>query len=1192
MTRTADSPSTRFAGRRVRRALAAVAGALLLTGTAVQAPWAGAAGATTALAPAAAPATAAAGETCAVQITEHVSSAGFTHPGVGLTKPVLENARAQVAAQAEPWFTYYTSMTTSSAASRTATSSNRSSSNPTLPASTAFNSQGFNSRFIADGLKAYTQALMWVLTGEKVYRQNALAIIRIWEQMDPNGYVYFTDSHIHTGIPLNRMATAAEILRYSSCDDGTAPWTDADTTAFTNNLVTPVTETFQHANNYFMNQHNYPLLGAMAGYIFTDNRARYDEAVEWFTVNKTADDQGFNGSVSRLFRWVDRNDKTGEPIADPHVQHMEMGRDQAHGGGDLTNSAIISRMLLAQGTKVDPTTGTVSTRSDAVGPYEFLDDRILAAADYFWSFMLGNDTEWTPVAYAISPDGTIRDTYNHISGSYRGRYNTTNFWDLFYYYTYVRHEDLSKKAPHFYEAFTKRQPQSFYYGGSPNNNWDNVDGGGDFWLYVPEAAQAEGARYLPPAQTDPNVQQIEQRYHELAGTVSTLTEGQTSFVRLGATTTGSKIAFLNGLNSRKVIGFRVRTDGPAVLTLAPGVSQPLVLPDTGGEWRYVTVQLGEADGIGDLLFITAKGAGAGVDLDAMNLAAGTQLTPPVFRSGTTQMRTIAVAGALRTVDLSATDTDPAAHLAYGAAALPAGAALDAATGQLTWRPSATGSATATVWVSDGTTVAAKRLVLEAVRDRKSAVAAASHGFDPKVYYVAATRDAFEKARADALKAASRATDAAFQDALDALLVATAGLERLTPTSPVDGSFDYPATVASSTMGTKVFSMVDGDDQTGTSYGQAVNLSHTLDFGPDFRVSARKFGFQSNIFADRLANSAVFGSNDKRTWTRLTPGVTAYTQDYNTLDVADDLVDDQFRFIKVQLLKPQPDVLYGIVRNLFEINEFHIFGERHEVDNLLESVSLGSDAAIASKISLGDTARVTVTAREPIQNVRVAIQGVAATVRSTDGVHWTADAVMRDVPVGEVSFSVDYDSADGTPGPTAYVPSDGSRLFVAGDAARRIDVASQATVTASAPQWPGTGLGADEVGDLLFDRDGTTFGDLTTGAGSYYVVDLGAGRSLDLDEVVLLPRPGFASRLNGMVVQGSNDGTTWADLTAPVAGASEGTWYDVPASAMLRDGSFRYLRLVNQSSWNGNVAEVELYGALTSSTTTSGASATS
>ena len=45
-----------------------------------------------------------------------------------------------------------------------------------------------------------------------------------------------------------------------------------------------------------MNQHNYPLLGSMAGAIFMDDKDLYDEKVEWFTVNETAEDEGFNGS--------------------------------------------------------------------------------------------------------------------------------------------------------------------------------------------------------------------------------------------------------------------------------------------------------------------------------------------------------------------------------------------------------------------------------------------------------------------------------------------------------------------------------------------------------------------------------------------------------------------------------------------------------------------------------------------------------------------------------------------------------------------------------------------------------------------------------------------------------------------------------------------------------------------------------
>ena len=135
-------------------------------------------------------------------------------------------------------------------------------------------------------------------------------------------------------------------------------------------------------------------------------------------------------------------------------------------------------MLLAQGTKVDPVDGTVSTTDNAVSPYEFLNDRILAAANYFWKFMLGYDTHGRLFHYAISPDGTVRGIYSAISNAYRGRMMTANFWDLYYYYTYVKGINVAEKAPYYYEAFTKRLPSNYYYGGGLVQNWNNVDGGG------------------------------------------------------------------------------------------------------------------------------------------------------------------------------------------------------------------------------------------------------------------------------------------------------------------------------------------------------------------------------------------------------------------------------------------------------------------------------------------------------------------------------------------------------------------------------------------------------------------------------------------------------------------------------------------------------------------------------------------
>ncbi|MFF0342868.1 putative Ig domain-containing protein [Kribbella sp. NPDC004875] len=1109
------------------------------------------------------PAAARALDGCALSFHSTVSPQGFAHPGVALTQPILENARQQIAVGAEPWTSSFRAMQQSSAAGTAVTSSNRSSADPTKPASDAFNSQGFNGRFIADGLKSYTQAVLFVLTGDEIYRKNALDIIRIWEQMDPAKYEYFTDSHIHTGVPLNRMVSAAELLRYTSCADEAYPWTDADTQSFTRNLVVPVIETFQNDNNHFMNQHNYPLMGAMAGAIFMDDTALYKRSVEWFTVNATAKDQGFNGSVARLFRWVDHDDKTGEPIKDPHVQHAEMGRDQAHGGGDLTNAVIISRMLLAQGTKVDPVTGTVSGAANAVGPYEFLNNRILGAADYFWRFMLGHDTAWTPMAYAISPDGTIRDTYNHIADGYRGRYVTASFWEIYYYYKFTLGKDVKAMAPYYAEAYAKRPGPLYSRGGVVGNYWDGVDGGGDSWLFAPAAAAGESTR---PLGNNPNLYEVEDRYTHLAGDVTT----GDGYVRMAP---GSKIAYLNGATDRPKLGFRVRTNGAAVMHLHTARNgrtlkqdYPVDVPNTGGKWRYVTTD-GPMD---DILFIAVDGAT--VDLDHININAAAELTGPVYPDSAAN-RAIGWLGAQAKIDLAATAADGTTYTATG---LPPGAVLDPATGVLTWKPTRAGSWTVTVAADDGTSVAARRITLTAAGDRTNALVFAKNGYSPRTAYESATKDAYGNAVTAANNACGKGSDAECQAALAAVVRAVDGLRALSPKVALDGSLDYPDLVASSTTGDRIVNMVDGDEQTGTVYPQAVNLSHTFDFGPDYRVSATKFGFQSNIFADRLANSAVFGSNDGVTWTRLTPGVTAFTQDYNTLDVATDLQDAEFRYLKVQMIKQLPDVLYGIVRGVFEMTEFHIYGERHEIGNLVKATSITSAQAIAGKIMTGDTVDVAVTAKKPLQQVTVVVQGLPAKATSADGINWKASVKLDKVAAGNIQVAVDYVDANGKAGPTAYGTTDGSKLYIAGDPAHFIDVAKVATVTASDKQWPGTGLGADKVGYLLFDRNPDTYGDLNSGPGAYYLLDFGAHATVRPEEVLLLPRASHPQRANGTVVQGSTDGQTWTDLTKSLTGALANTWSDQPSSG---DNHFRYLRIYNATSWFGDLSEVELYGDL-------------
>jgi len=855
-------------------------------------------------------------------INEVVDNEGFKHPGVGLTSELLENVRQKVRHKIEPWNTYFNAMLESPAASRSVGSSNQNASDPTKPLSDSFDSQPFNGRFILDGSKAYTQALLYYISGDEQYRCNAMHIIRIWSQMDISKYKYFSDAHIHTGIPLNRMVMAAEILRYTNCQSEDLKWTETDTKNFVTNLVTPVIENFQHSQHRFMNQHLYPLIGSISGYIFTGNRSRYNEAVEWYTINSTAKNQGFNGSIKQLFRWVDQEDIVGKKIGEGnpvsgHVQHVEMGRDQAHGGGDLTNTAIINRLLLAQGTKVDPLNGTVSDASNAVGPYEFLNDRTLAAANQFWQFMLGYDTPWTPVAYSISPEGVVRGTYNSISANYKGRFLTANFWDFYSYYTYSRKLDVSKIAPYFYEAFTKKLTPD-------GQGWKNVDGGTDFWLYLPKEAEKDAIAFLPNNKSAGTLLELEDRYTKLDGNSATIHEGDASFIRFNATETGSKIAIMSFGNGEKRYGVRFRTNGVARLSIA---GSTVVLPDTGNEWKYVSLNTT----IGNFEYISVVGtAGIVVDIDHINTS-NDGLKKLEFKSGELDMKFTGYVGQPILFDFSSKDSIKNDSITYKVFNLPRGASFDVTTGTLKWLARHETAAQMTVAMTDGTTFVVKNVLINIAKNRTAAINAIASVYDPAKIYSSKSTRLFNEMYEDAVRHIKKTKNATFSEKLTALVLAAQNLKLITPLCEDDGSLDYSKRVVYSTCGKELKNWLDGVPSTFVGFYLAPKSYHILDFGTDCKVSASAFGFQSNIFSDRTAGSVVFGSNDKENWIRITTQETAFTQSFQKIQVDDEFRNSKFQYLKIEKIHRYPDILGGNTSFLFEPGEFRIYGQCHEIE---------------------------------------------------------------------------------------------------------------------------------------------------------------------------------------------------------------------------------------------------------------------
>ena len=1095
-------------------------------------------------------------------INETIDESGFKHPGVGLTKDVLENMRTQVRAQKEPWNTHFNNMLLSGSASATPSIKNVNGSDPSKPRFYGLNSQGVQSLFITDALTAYTQAILYYVTGNETYRANGMRIIRLYGQMDPGQFTPYTDSHIHTGIPLQRMTAAAEILRYSSYQTAALAWTDDDTSNFTNNFLLPTVTTHNSCNCRFMNQHLYTTIGAMSGYIFTGNRAKYNETVEWFTVNKDAVDQGQTGSIKQLFRLVTRNDMTGEEVT-PAVQHVEMGRDQAHGAGDLTNAAILSRFLMAQGTRVDPVTGTPSTAPEAVGPYEFLGDRIQQAVELFSTYMQGYEIPWIPTASHTDADGNPTVVYRGVSDYYRGRIGQ-NTWESFYYYKYARGMNMEQFAPNFTRFFSKRT----------GYNWDGVDGGGDFWIFIPAAAaDAEGSTYLAKRPVDP-YREVEDHFTPQDANSAVMTDAGASYVRTTATEAGSRYAVYGYGYGTSSLGLKIRTNGIATME---AFGTAIQLPNTGGQWMYVNYP----GAMLDYVAVTIKGAGTTVDFDHVNVN-GSSLSLPTFTGGNSDLTAYSYAGAGQAVTASfaATDSNASATLTYQIDNLPAGASFNTGTGAFSWAPTQAGTYNFVVSAKDGTTVASKRFTVLVGADRQATVGILTASYNPSLLYVTSTLASYNAAYNDMQSVISSATDAVFFQKLAALRSAVEGLQLLTPVIG-DGSLNYAKMLVASTFGDQVPNALDNNPSSFVGYYLAENLTYTLDFGPNFNVAAESFGLQVRTsFPERIGGTTVYGSNDKANWTRLTPGLTTVTEDMQNLAVSDELKTRRFRFFKIAMIEPSSALL--------EMSEFHIFGTRYETVNKLSSVTLSSDQALQKRIVPGNTVKLKFMSTEAITNVNATIQGQPATVTTTDNLNWTASWVANTTaPYGKVGFLLNYKTAAGIDAEPTVFTTDGSWMTIADLTNQISNVTTLAAVTDSSGR---NAADAISTANLLFDSNLSSATDYRlngSGNGSWVAFDFRGGGAVTLSRVEIIARQDQPGRLNGAVVQGSNDNASWETITSAARNSVE--WQTL---AVNNATPYRYLRVTNGNAWYGNMAELRLHGQVKSSAQIASASITS
>ena len=286
------------------------------------------------------------------------------------------------------------------------------------------------------------------------------------------------------------------------------------------------------------------------------------------------------------------------------------------------------------------------------------------------------------------------------------------------------------------------------------------------------------------------------------------------------------LSYADRTNSR-LIGLKFRTNGVATLELSKEMgSTPyytLTLPDTKGQWQYITydmgishVSYGQVDPDYNLVYFKVKGAGTTVDMDHFNVQAGTQLTPPVFKAGNSDLNIFTYVGAPVTLDFSATDSSSTDVVAYEVQNKPQGADLNANTGAFSWQPTQAGTYSLIVQASDGTTIATKNVNIVVTNDRASAVQAAIAPYNPNTTYVTASLNQYKAAYDNTMSQMQTASDSAFSQQLLTLRSAAESLQLLTPLLKFDGSMDY-SNMVTSTFGNSISLLTDNNNNTFPGY---------------------------------------------------------------------------------------------------------------------------------------------------------------------------------------------------------------------------------------------------------------------------------------------------------------------------------------------------------------------------------------
>ena len=1091
------------------------------------------------------------------------------HPAIGISGERLEEVREHILKKEQPWYDYYLAFRQTTFASKAYVSRNDTYPNTDQVVAVygfkSYNTNLFNNQMTQDGKAVFYQALMYYFTGEKEYRANAIRILRLWSQVNPEECTYTSDAHIHMGVPLTLFNSGAELIRYTSTfeNDSKYVWTQNDSRLYYTNFLEQPLKQWLDKNRYWMNQQQFSNMAAMSAYIFNDDKEGYEKLVERTMVNsglETEDDIYQNGAFANAFFAYDV-DYMGNQLDKTYYAVKEMARDQSHAYDNVENAGILAQLMMAQGTKVDPVSGTISTKADAVDAYEFMNRCILKGTNTFCGFALGY-----PVPFSDGREG------NGPSDGYRGRLN--NVSQVYYYYKYA--------------LGYKNTDEDFKYLDQYFNSYEATIGVpiDESWIYIPEEAAGSDMPNTTSNHVD-GTHQIEFEYTDLSENMITeKTENGQKYLNVQATEEGTSfVLYGNGIWSG--ISFYISTTESSRLARyderTGEILESYYVPDTDGEWRYCTYSF--SPGM-EMIFLKVIGEGE-VKLDHYKVN-NSNITPPVFDEGVEKIG-YAYQDQAYSVLITAKDSNANHTISYSVVGAPEGVTINES-GLLSWKipeNQQTGEVTFYVYATDGESVSSLTLRIMVERSFREVIESVISLYDENEIYETASLKKYREALeiAEALVAAG--TDEARATAIANLQVVVTGLRLLNPRLS-DGGFDL-SKIVMSVDNLPISNMAILTDMNGSG---TANLwgnqkkSFTMDFGVDFQVSLSSV-IMSVVegWSARGDGMQIFGSNDMINWNPLLKEVSKAVEGYQTLTVLEEQKGVKYRFLKVidmnggvlnrdQTTEDQP----------FALGELHLIGERTETVNEVVSASLtsnqlygyvdGEEVHQSYYAGVGDTLTVRFETKEEIAQAEVTIVGRSAEVIKEAGKNVYTASLTLDSSVTDYvhPFTIDYTCMDGRQGSTVYFATDHSKVLINGQTDNISDIMKTATVTSSAGPYTTENVG------VLFDGNietSTEFRNNGLGWGSWMMFDLGENNKVKLSRVDILARTFWESRVAGTYIQGSDDGENWNDITTLASGVVE--WQQLYVNEIEKDQAYRYIRVINGGNWFGNMSEIRFYG---------------